>query len=223
MAGEVEKLVDQLPMVADELKTRLQLQYTAPTKDGSRCHLVEIHLIDMAEKALRRATEALAAEKARGDKAEADIYQPGVWRCAKCGFRLVQSNLNANSGAVTARNDPGDKCPNDGSPLWRVTWRDDAEAATKWGVEQFDKRVAAEAERDEARAALIDPTAEPHMMAVAEALFDYEPRNSSKRWSEQARDLQYRYTDRAAWVLSQVSKTIGALNPQQPAQEGRDQ
>jgi hypothetical protein len=25
---------------------------------------------------------------------------------------------------VTARDEPGDKCPNDGSPMWRVTWRE---------------------------------------------------------------------------------------------------
>src|SRR6185312_9883219 len=51
------------------------------------------------------------------------VYVPGVWRCAKCDFRLIQSNLNASDGTVTARDTPGDKCPNCHSPLWRVTER----------------------------------------------------------------------------------------------------
>lgn len=55
---------------------------------------------------------------------EADlVYVPGLWRCAKCEFTLTQMNLNASTGAVTARNEPGDKCPNCKGPLWRVTER----------------------------------------------------------------------------------------------------
>ena len=51
-------------------------------------------------------------------------FVPGVFRCAKCGFQLIQSNLNATDGMITARDAPGDKCPNDGSPMWRVSWRE---------------------------------------------------------------------------------------------------
>ena len=46
---------------------------------------------------------------------------PGVWRCAKCNFILVQQSLNAHTGALGARDMPGEKCPRDGAPLWRVT------------------------------------------------------------------------------------------------------
>ena len=55
---------------------------------------------------------------------EALVFVPGLWRCAKCNFELVQANLNARDGTVTARNQPGDKCPNCDAPLWRVTERD---------------------------------------------------------------------------------------------------
>lgn len=55
------------------------------------------------------------------------IHVSGLWRCAKCNFVLVQSNLNAADGTITARDEAGDKCPNDGAPLWRVTWRQHAE------------------------------------------------------------------------------------------------
>lgn len=54
------------------------------------------------------------------------IYVPGVWCCPKCQFTLVQSNLNAADGSVTARDTPGDKCPNCDSPLWRVSWQQQA-------------------------------------------------------------------------------------------------
>lgn len=64
--------------------------------------------------------ERLRAEIAR---LEPLVHVPGVWRCAKCDFRLIQSNLNASDGTVTARDTPGDKCPNCHSPLWRVTER----------------------------------------------------------------------------------------------------
>lgn len=60
------------------------------------------------------------------ERLEGLVYTPGLWRCAKCSFMLVQRNLNANSGTVTARDQPGDKCPNCNVPLWRVTERENA-------------------------------------------------------------------------------------------------
>ncbi len=56
-----------------------------------------------------------------------DLHVPGMWRCAKCGLYLIQSNLNAGDGTVTARDQAGETCPNDGAPLWRVSWREQAE------------------------------------------------------------------------------------------------
>jgi rubrerythrin len=66
------------------------------------------------------------------------VYVPGVWRCAKCDFRLIQSNLNANTGTITARDTPGDKCPNCHSPLWRVTERQERIEA----LDMLEKRFA---------------------------------------------------------------------------------
>ena len=51
---------------------------------------------------------------------------PGFWRCAKCNFMLVQSTLNAHDGSVTARDEAGTYCPNDNSPMWRVSWKEHA-------------------------------------------------------------------------------------------------
>src|SRR5690242_19404375 len=79
------------------------------------------------------------------------VYVPGLWRCAKCDFTLVQANLNAGDGSVTARDQPGDKCPNCHSPLWRVTERqagndmvDRCEAAVKLAASASDLYRACE-------------------------------------------------------------------------------
>lgn len=58
------------------------------------------------------------------------IFVPGIWRCAKCQFTLAQSSLNASDGTVTARENPGEHCPNDASPMWRVTWK-------QWAIEGY--------------------------------------------------------------------------------------
>jgi uncharacterized protein with PIN domain len=50
-----------------------------------------------------------------------DDFVPGNWRCPKCNFRLVQSALSAFDGSIGDRDQTGEKCPNDGAPLWRVS------------------------------------------------------------------------------------------------------
>ena len=75
---------------------------------------------------------------------EKQVYVPGMWRCAKCGFHLLQSNLNARDGSVTARDDPGEKCPNDGAPLWRVTERENGREMLARCEELFDRVSALE-------------------------------------------------------------------------------
>lgn len=56
-----------------------------------------------------------------------NIHVPGMWRCAKCAFVLTQSTLHASTGNVSARDEAGDRCPNCDVPLWRLTWRQNAE------------------------------------------------------------------------------------------------
>lgn len=75
---------------------------------------------------------------------QASPFVPGSFRCAKCGFVLIQANLNAQDGTVIARDAPGDRCPNDGAPMWRVTWRERAEEAEeRLGRLLSDPRVQA--------------------------------------------------------------------------------
>jgi hypothetical protein len=57
---------------------------------------------------------------------------------------LIQSNLNANTGTVTARSDTGDKCPNCNSGLWRVTYRD----AYAEVMKRFEEHITAPPSQD---------------------------------------------------------------------------
>lgn len=89
--------------------------------DSQRRNLASAHHAEV--QALNERIAALTAENAR---LEGLVYTPGLWRCAKCNFVLVQRNLNAHSGTVTARDQPGDKCPNCDVNLWRITEREHA-------------------------------------------------------------------------------------------------
>jgi hypothetical protein len=84
---------------------------------------------------INEASGLIQAQQKEAEKLNALVYVPGVWRCAKCGFSLTQMNLNAGDGTVTARDEPGTKCPNDGSPMWRVSYRD-------WAQEMCDQTDA---------------------------------------------------------------------------------
>jgi hypothetical protein len=55
---------------------------------------------------------------------------------------------------------------------------------------------------------LIEADNEQHIKAVAEALFNYESRNHGKRFAAAHLDTQYRYIDKASWVLSQAAQEI---------------
>lgn len=72
------------------------------------------------------------------------VYVPGLWRCPKCKFSLMQASLNANDGSVTAMDKPGSKCPNCDSPLWRVTERQAGNDMVDRAEEQMLRAVAAE-------------------------------------------------------------------------------
>ena len=100
-------------------------------RNAHGCHCAEI-----AD--LQHASAAKDAEIARLEKL---VYAPGMWSCPKCKFTLLQSTLSAADGTITARDNPGDKCRNCDSPLWRVSWKQDA-------METFDTACRL---RDEAK------------------------------------------------------------------------
>lgn len=62
------------------------------------------------------------SEAKRIRELEDQVYVPGMTKCAKCDFVLV-SNFIGEHGTM-ADNRP-QKCPNDGHPMWRVTYKDE--------------------------------------------------------------------------------------------------
>jgi uncharacterized protein with PIN domain len=92
-----------------------------------------------ADVALSEENDRLIARIAELEKL---VYVPGQWRCAKCNFRLTQSNLYVESGTVGPRDEPGDKCPNCDGPLWRVSAMEDRNEAYRTANEMFDRLEA---------------------------------------------------------------------------------
>ncbi len=82
----------------------------------------------------------------------AQIFAPGQWRCPKCKFRLTQSVLSMSDGEIYANDRAGGNCPNCDSPLWRVSWEEDAREAYGMVERAWGEKSKAEAERDEALA-----------------------------------------------------------------------
>ena len=75
------------------------------------------------------------------------IHVPGEWFCPVCLFETHKRLLSAADGSVVVNNiDITETCPNDGSPLERVTWKQRAEEA-----ERFAKRLMKEKEELQAK------------------------------------------------------------------------
>jgi hypothetical protein len=72
-----------------------------------------------------------------------DVMVPGLLHCAKCGFRLNKVVLNVSDGNAYADTDP-DTCPNCNVPMWRVSWKDEAQHAYKVCESQVRRALKAE-------------------------------------------------------------------------------
>ena len=112
---------------------------------------------------LTRAESAEAErDEARRDatRLSAAVYVPGRWQCKKCGFGLMQMMLRASDGAIGVRDDPGEYCPNDGSPLWRVTEREAGNELVDRAQEYLKRAVDAESDLAAARETIAAKDAE---------------------------------------------------------------
>lgn len=87
-----------------------------------------------------------------------DLYRlafiPGCFRCEKCGFQLSKVCLNAATGEVGTREQErnSEPCPNDGTIMVHVTYRE--------RVEEYHKRLGEEFERFEALQSRLEKTIE---------------------------------------------------------------
>jgi Zn finger protein HypA/HybF involved in hydrogenase expression len=78
------------------------------------------------EGVVARLISTLEAAQSENAKLSDLVYAKCQWHCPKCKFTLVQSTLHAANGVVSARDEAGSKCPNCDSPLWRVSWKQEA-------------------------------------------------------------------------------------------------
>lgn len=109
-----------------------------------------------AMRTLPQAFEAYATtqlDAAQSDNAalREQIYVPGLWKCPKCKFTLVQASLRASDGAVGVRDETGDKCPNCDTGLWRVTEREAGNYLVDRCDEQMWRAIEAETKVDALR------------------------------------------------------------------------
>jgi hypothetical protein len=64
-----------------------------------------------------------------------DIYVPGATKCLKCGFEAMSATMFVGSGEIGLTKAQalvehvGEPCPNDGTPMVKVLWRDRATEA----------------------------------------------------------------------------------------------
>jgi rubrerythrin len=217
------KADDDHPLVKDQLDAanaidRLAYQAQGYCKDAKHAESVADELRRLLEKEKERADKfmwqvrdtcaraeaaetALAAEKRAREEALAEnarlarlVYVPGQWRCAKCKFTLIQANLNANDGTVTARDQPGDKCPNCDSPLWRVTERDAGNEMIDRAVEAFEAKRAAET----------------HSAALARALEELVTKVDAF-WNDPERPSVHRMRSKSVHELSDAQRRAQSL------------
>jgi hypothetical protein len=119
-------------------------------------------------------------------------FVPGVFRCAKCNFRLLQSYLNAADGTVTSRDTAGEKCPNCSVPLWRVSWKDEAHENLEIAESQINRAIEAEGrvaaldvENSQLRAAMGDDGRQFMQTLVDEASAEKQKRKASEARAHQ--------------------------------------
>jgi hypothetical protein len=90
--------------------------------------------------------------------ARALAYVPGVWRCPRCHFTLHRHTISAQTGEIAVdTRDERPLCPNEGTPLRRVTWREDAEETAALLVEERARRRMRERELASVVAMLREP------------------------------------------------------------------
>lgn len=85
-------------------------------------------------------------------KAERDglKYVPGLFRCPKCNFVNVVTNLNAKDGSFSANNEPR-QCANGCGPMWRITYKEELKTLSDIADDLSDKNRDLEAQLAEAR------------------------------------------------------------------------
>lgn len=76
-----------------------------------------------------------------------DMYVPGRLRCPKCSFELSKATIFAQSGAIGASKaevyQEAEPCPNDGTLMDRVTWREEADRNREYAEKLISEIIEA--------------------------------------------------------------------------------
>ena len=77
------------------------------------------------------------------DDIDALLYMPASFVCPECGFRLEKRTLIAQTGQVGIKKggEEPDLCPNDGSVMRRVTWKEAYEDSSDSGNELMEALI----------------------------------------------------------------------------------
>lgn len=75
-----------------------------------------------------------------------DLYRlafiPGSFRCPKCGFVLTKTVINVTTGETGTREQErqGEPCPNDGTDMVHVTYKEQCEYLSERLIEELEWR-----------------------------------------------------------------------------------
>lgn len=69
-------------------------------------------------------------------------FMPGCFRCPKCNFQLSKQTMNFASGQIgtTESNRESEPCPNDGTAMVHVTYKEALEGYADRLKEEFERR-----------------------------------------------------------------------------------
>lgn len=135
-----------------------------------------------------------------------DVYVPGRLRCPTCDFQVSKATIFLGSGEIGVTKDQvyqqSEPCPNDGHPMVRVTWREEADANRKYAEKLISEiMVATDAsslpealEKAKAGRDAFEPVEPGTSMAAAWERFSEE---------EQHAQVEIRAARRAFWAGAQ--------------------
>jgi hypothetical protein len=101
-------------------------------------------------------------------------YMPGCFRCPKCEFMLSKQTLSVAQGMIgtTEENRQSEPCPNDGTMMVHVTYKEQLgayDARLRAEFDRFEMHVESVSEfLKEMYATMIDPVEQPNIIKVEE-------------------------------------------------------
>lgn len=144
-----------------------------------------------------------------------DVYVPGVWRCPRCDFQLVRQTMSVASGEIGVTRqqiEESEPCPNDGTPMIRLTWRERALDSEKRLVETMERLMRVTGTESWPRALDAIETARETALARMHP-FD---RDEVLRLRCECAGPDYHQTGSAACAISRVMEALSASCPDAP-------